>query len=161
MRKCLLPFIIFSLLTSAFGQNTFKKNDIYLELLGNGIGASLNYERQLNNNPSLGVRLGLGYYSGTEQFRVSIPIGVNYLFKIGSKKSFLDAGIGGTWSEAAGLKEALAGVRDYNERIWSFVPSIGYRRHTQGNLMWRASLTPVINKYRVMPWVGFSIGKRF
>jgi hypothetical protein len=162
MRRYFLLFLFLSFLTSAFAQNTFRRNDIYFEFLGNGIGASVNYERQLNNKPGLGVRLGIGYFSGDEQFRLSFPVGINYLFTIGNSNSLLDAGIGATWSGAAGLdtKEPI-GARDYIERVWSFIPSIGYRRHTKGNLMWRTSFTPVINKYRVMPWVGISIGKRF
>ena len=162
MRRYFLLVLSLSFVTSAFAQNAFKKNDMYFEFLGNGIGASVNYERQLGNKPGLGLRLGVGYFSGDEQFRLSIPIGVNYLFAIGKNNSFLDAGVGGTWSGAAGLNtKEPAGARDYSERVWSFIPSVGYRRHTKSNLMWRTSFTPVINKYRVMPWLGVSIGKRF
>jgi hypothetical protein len=166
--KQILTLVTFLASTSLMAQKDFRKNDMYFELLGNGIGASVNYERQLQDKPGLGVRIGIGYFSGDEQFRVSIPLGVNYLFQLGNNKSFLDAGLSGTWSGAAGLKtvkqETTAGgvrIRDYNERIWSAVPSIGYRRHTKGNFMWRTSFTPILNKYRTMPWFGISIGKRF
>jgi hypothetical protein len=27
--------------------------------------------------------------------------------------------------------------------------------------MWRISLAPVANKYGLVPWLGFSLGKRF
>ncbi len=166
MYKQILTLITFIASTSLIAQETFQKNDAYIEFLGNGIGASICYERQLQNEPGLGVRLGVGYFSGDQQFRVSIPIGVNYLFDLGKNKSFIDAGIGGTWSGAAGLKTfkqeaAAGGVRDYGERIWSTVPSVGYRHHTKGNFMWRTSFSPIINKYRVLPWVGISVGKRF
>ncbi len=148
--------------TSAFGQKPFKRNDIYLEFLGNGIYASLNYERQLTAKPGLGLRAGVGYFSGDEAFRVSIPVGINYLIAIKNNRSFLDAGIGGTWSGAAGLKKDIpTGERDYSEHIWSIVPALGYRRHTKGHFMWRASFTPIINKHRAIPHLGFSIGKRF
>jgi hypothetical protein len=165
MRNYLLPTLILALSTSVFGQNTFRKNDIYFELLGNGIGASLSYERQLTERPGLGVRLGVGYFSGDEKFRVSVPIGVNYLFHLRNNKSFLDVGVGGTWSHAAGLKtlkqEAAAGGPDYKESIWSFIPNIGYRRHTKGDFMLRVSASAIVNKYRFFPWPGISIGKRF
>jgi hypothetical protein len=112
----------------------------------------------------LRVRIGVGYLSGDEKFRVSIPVGVNYLFKIRNDKSFLDAGIGGTWSGAAGLKtikqEAAAGGRDYSEHIVSIIPSIGYRRHTKGHFMWRTNISAIVNKYRFFPWIGISVGKR-
>jgi hypothetical protein len=162
MQKYILPILTFVLSTSVFGQETFKKNDIYIEFLGNGIYASLNYERQLTSKPGLGLRTGVGYFSGDQEFRVSIPIGINYLFTLKNNKSFLDAGLGGTWSGAAGLKKDVAtGERDYSEHIWSIVPSLGYRRHTKGNWMWRTSFTPILNKYRVLPYFGISIGMRF
>lgn len=164
MSKYIVSLFILATTTSLFGQNTFKKNDFSFEFAGNGIWASLNYERQLMDKPGLGVRFGIGYFSGDEKFRVSIPIGVNYLFKIKSGKSFIDAGVGATWSGAVGMKtfkqEALTG-RDYSEHIWSFVPSIGYRHHTKGEFMWRVSFTPIINRYRFLPFPGLSIGKRF
>lgn len=162
MRKYLLPILSFALTTASYGQQSFKKNDIYFEFLGNGIYASLNYERQLTSKPGFGLRTGVGYFSGNQKFRVSIPIGVNYLFNLKENKSFLDAGIGGTWSGAAGLKKDVPTVqRDYNERIWSFVPSIAYRWHTNSNFKWRTGFTPIINKYRVLPYFGISVGKRF
>lgn len=163
MRTLFLAFLVLAV-GFAEGQNTFRQNDVFVELLGNGIGASIGYERQLKNKPGLGVRVGIGYFSGNEEFRLSIPVGVNYLFPLKNSKSLLEAGIGATWSGADGLKtakqEASAGGRDYSERIWSLVPSFGYRRHTSGNLMWRASFTPIINKYRTMPWAGFAVGMR-
>jgi hypothetical protein len=164
MSKCVLLLLLLSIRASLSGQNAFKQNDIYFEFLGNGVVASLNYERQLKSEPGLGIRLGVGYFSADQKFRVSIPVAVNYLFSFAHEKSFLDVSLGGTWSRAAGLKtpqqDAASGGRDYREHLWSLVPGIGYRRHTRGNFMWRASLTPIINKYRVMPWPGLSIGKR-
>ncbi len=147
---------------TVFGQNSSRKNDLYFEFLGNGIWSSISYERQLKNEPGWGLRVGVGYFSGDDKFRITVPVGVNYLFNLRNNKSFLDAGMGGTWSGAAGLKKDLpTGERDYDERIWSLVPSIGYRRHTKGNFMWRGSFTPLINKYRFIPSLGFSLGKRF
>lgn len=162
MQNYLLLSSLLFLSIAAFGQQSFKKNDVYVEFLGNGIYASVDYERQITSRPGLGLRAGIGYFSGDEKFRVSVLIGVNYLFDLGSGKSFVDAGIGGTWSGAAGLKlDDSNGVRDYHEHIWSIVPGLGYRHHTQGNLMWRISFTPIINKYRTEPYFGISFGKRF
>ncbi len=44
----------------AVAQDTFKKNDVYIELLGNGVLGSINYDRQLSTQPGLGVRFGIG-----------------------------------------------------------------------------------------------------
>lgn len=164
MRKGLYALVTLLFTTTVVAQEAFRKNDVYGELMGNGIWASLNWERQLGDKPGLGLRAGVGSFSGDEVFRVSIPIGINYLFTLTPNKSFLDAGVGATWSGAAGLKtarqDAAAGGRDYSEHIWSFVPSVGYRRHTRGHFMWRTSFTPIFNKYRSLPWIGLSVGKR-
>ena len=130
-----------------------KKNDIYLEAGGNGLFGSVNYERQLTKEPGLGIRIGVGFYS-ENSFNVTVPVGINYLFNLKNPKSFIDAGLGVT---LAGIDEnILLGLHFIN-----FVPSIGYRKHTSKDLMWRISVTPVINKYGFVPWVGASIGKRF
>jgi hypothetical protein len=162
VRPHLLVLFMLTWSISVLGQNSFRKNDLYFEFLGNGIWSSISYERQLKNEPGWALRFGVGYFSGDDKFRITLPIGINYLFKLRHINSFLDAGLGGTWSEAAGLmKDLPSGERDYTEHIWSIVPSIGYRRHTKGNFMWRASFTPFINKYRFMPSLGVSLGKRF
>ena len=158
MRKYLLSLLTLVPTIATFGQQTFKRNDIYFELGGNGIGASICYERHLASKPGFGLKAGIGSFSGDGKFRVSIPLGVNYLFMLTSNKSFLEAGIGGTRSGATGLKNEPP---DYSERIWSFVPSLGFRQHANSTFMWRISFTPIINKYEVMPWFGFSMGKRF
>ena len=156
MRMHLLLLVTLVLSNVSFSQQTFKRNDIYFELSGNGIAGSICYERHLSSKPGFGLRAGVGVY-GDGNLRVSIPLGINYLFMLTPNKSFLEAGIGGTWAGSTGLKDKPPA----GERIWSFVPSFGFRQHTNSTFMWRISFTPIINKYEVMPWFGFSIGKRF
>lgn len=45
------------------------------------------------------MRAGVGYASSTGEFRVSIPVGVNYLFDISPQLSFIETGLGVTWAE--------------------------------------------------------------
>ncbi|PJJ74805.1 hypothetical protein BXY57_0368 [Thermoflavifilum aggregans] len=87
---------IFALCTVmlSFGQGAFKKNDIYLEAGGNGLFGSVNYERRLTKEPALGARMGVGFYT-ENAFYLTIPVGINYLFKLKEEKSFksfIDAG---------------------------------------------------------------------
>ena len=157
--KIIVPFCLIFFTQLLQAQSTFKKNDIYLEAGGNGFFGSINYERQLTKSPGLGLRVGLGFYT-ENAFYLTIPVGINYLFKLPGNKSFIDAGLGGTWTKVDGrffgdVSSAL------EENIFSFVPGIGYRRHTGKDLMWRVSFTPVINQYTFLPWIGASIGKRF
>jgi len=159
MRKYFLTILTIGALTFVFGQSAFKKNDIYLEAGGNGLFGSVNYERQLTKEPGLGARIGIGFYSDNA-FYLAIPIGINYLFKLKSAKSFIDAGLGVTWTRIDG--KLFGDSKNSNgEHFVNFIPSIGYRRHTSKDLMWRISLTPVANKYGLVPWLGASIGKRF
>lgn len=82
------------------------------------------------------------------------------MFPLKNKKSFIDAGLGVTWTRS---EETLIGNnKHFKGDDWvNFIPSVGYRRHTNKDVMWRISLTPVVNKYTFVPWLGASIGKRF
>jgi hypothetical protein len=144
----------------SFGQTAFKKNDIYLEAGGAGLFSSINYERQLTNKPGLGARIGIGFYT-EKAFYLTIPVGINYLFKLKNEKSFIDAGVGASWTRIDGKLFSKATSTSNGDHFVNFVPSIGYRRHTSKYVMWRISLTPVANKNTLMPWLGASIGKRF
>lgn len=144
---------------SLYGQTTLKQNDIYIEAAGNGLFASVNYERQLTKEPGLGIRLGIGFYT-ERAFYLTIPVGINYLFELKKKNSFIDAGLGATWARING--EVFGSTKNSNgDHFINFVPSIGYRKHTNKNIMWRISITPAANKFTLVPWLGFSIGKRF
>jgi hypothetical protein len=165
MRNCF--FVVFILLstTTANAQHLFKRNLIYAEAFGNAIGLlSLHYERQLTSKPGLGFHVGVGYFSNTE-FSLSIPVGLNYLVTLREYKSFMDIGAGATYSHADGIKtyeqELLTGP-GYNDRIISFVPSIGYRQHIiKDKLMWRFNINAIFTKYRSFPFAGLSAGFRF
>lgn len=159
MRQFILMMTASFLVASSFGQTPFKKNTLYLEAGGSGLFGSLNYERQLTKEPGIGLRLGVGFYS-ENVFYLTVPVGINYLFPLKKENSFIDAGAGITWTRVHGdlfgpSKSSIA------EHYVNFIPSIGYRRHTGKDVMWRISLTPVINKFTFVPWLGVSIGKRF
>ena len=158
--KCLILLFSTTVYTTfVFAQSNFKKNNLYLEAGGNGLFASVNYERQLSKEPALGVRLGVGFYT-ENAFYLTIPAGINYLFKLKKENTFIDAGLGATLTRIDG--KLFGDAKNSNgEHFVNFIPSIGYRRHTAKNLMWRISLTPVANNRTFVPWVGFTLGKRF
>jgi hypothetical protein len=159
MKRLTLFLFIFGIAFCSSGQTAFKRNDIYLEAGGNGLFASVNYERQLTKQPGIGFRFGFGFYS-ENAFYLTIPVGINYLFKLQNNKSFIDAGVGTTWTRMDG--NLFGGSKNLNGgHFVNFVPSFGYRRHISKDIMWRISATPIANKYGLVPWLGFSIGKRF
>jgi len=72
----------------------------------------------------------------------------------------MDAGIGVTWAriDAKLFKESTGSNGDH----WiHFIQSIGYRRHAKNDVMWRANITPIVNKEAFTPCIGFAIGKHF
>ncbi len=159
MRKYILTAFVFLAVTLSFGQSTFKRNDIYLEAGGNGLFGAVNFERQLTKQPGFGARIGVGFYS-ENAFYLTIPVGMHYLFKLKNQESFIDAGLGATWARIDG--KLFGDNKNSNgDHFVNFIPSIGYRRHTVNDVMWRIAVTPVANKYGLVPWLGFSIGKRF
>src|SRR3954468_15834499 len=101
MRRQILTTLALCTGVLSFGQNHFKKNDIYLEAGGNGLFGSVNYERKLTKQPGLGARIGVGFYS-EEAFYLTIPVGINYLFRLNNEKSFIDAGIGVSFARIDG-----------------------------------------------------------
>jgi hypothetical protein len=159
MKYFVLTLAVSLIASSSYGQTTFKRNDIYLQAGGNGLLVSMNYERQLTEEPGFGLRLGLGFHPG-EGYNLIVPVGVNYLFEIKNDKSFVEAGLGVTWTRTPVILLANSKGIEGNSFI-SFVPSVGYRQHTNRNMMWRINLTPIINKYSAFPWFGLSLGKRF
>lgn len=160
MRQLLLLAIFFFSTLSMSGQNTFRQNNIFLELGGNGLGYSLNYERQLLKKPGPGIRIGMGSYS-LDEFQLSIPVGVNLLLNIYDNKVFLDLGYGVTYTKAD-AKLYISVKRDpsyRNTNYFNYIPSAGIRFHTSRNYLWRLTLSGVVNDYGLIPWIGVSFGK--
>jgi hypothetical protein len=70
-----------------------------------------NYERQLGNKPGPGIRAGIGYASSTGEFRVSVPVGINYLLIFLMKDHLLKP----AWA-SHGLKRAF-GKQDFKTHL--------------------------------------------
>ncbi|HTH31749.1 MAG TPA: hypothetical protein VL946_10425 [Lacibacter sp.] len=156
MRKTFtLFFLIFTFSFSSFAQRTFQRNSFYIEAFGSGLFGSLNYERQLTKQPGIGVRVGVGFYA-EKATSLTIPVGINYLFPLKRENRFVDAG----FTVSPTFRDANFNAKG-NDKWTNFVPSVGYRVHTEKDWMWRISITPVINRFAFTPSAGFSIGKVF
>jgi hypothetical protein len=164
MKQLYILLYLVSWSISLSGQETFGQNNIYLELGGNGPLYSLNYERQLTKQPGFGIRVGAGFYS-TDPYKVTVPVGVNYLFNLYENSVLLDIGFGVTYSKADVKLYAMVKRNDpysyINTNYFNYIPSAGIRFHTHRNFLWRISLAPVINDYGLLPWIGVSFGKMF
>lgn len=162
MLRLNLAIILVFLTAIVFGQKPIR-NNIYLELGGNGIFLSLNYERKIIENANIYAHLGVGMYAIQPTY-VTIPFGINYLLKVKGPNNFVEFGLGATYTKAI---ISLLGVVEKNDsepkgiKDLNFIPSISYRWHTKKNFMYKIGITPIFNRYDSFPFFGFSVGKLF
>ncbi len=150
-----LTFLLF-FCTATFAQGN---KSVFLEIFGNGIGFSANYDmRFAKKENGFGFRAGIGIYPETfvNSSFITLPIGINHL--AGKAPHHLETGLGVTFIpggiEAFGEDEiAVNGIM--------FVPSIGYRyaRKTRG-FQGRIFFSPWIGEDFVAVG-GFSLGYKF
>lgn len=153
-----------SLVTVAHAQTEPPvANDVFVELIGSAPIVSVNYERQVA--PHLGLRLGVGYLSGTgftgnDFYRVQIPVVLSTTLGSGAKRLELGAGV------VPGIL-TTSGSGHRVETPATVV--MGYRYcPPEGGFIFRASFTPLIDTWdstwsglRFIPLVGVSFGYAF
>lgn len=159
----LLHFLFLFLFCNAIAvcQSAQKKNAMFIELGGNGLFTSINFDHQFSKKLGWGMRAGIGFYS-LNPFELTIPVGINYLFEIKENVSFMEIGVGITYTKADVELYVLVENKDpnyKNTKFFNYIPSISYRRHVKNSFLWKLGLTPVINKNGFIPFFGFSIGK--
>ena len=141
----------------------FARNSIYLEILGNGLLYSLNYDHKIFDH--LSARIGgmyLGVNESTSDSRVSlllVPVMANYL--VGSGSSRLEIGAGLTLGSVGGDIDAAGGDFDKGG-VAAFTSTIGYRlQPTNGGFLFRIGFTPIFTANGFLPWAGLSLGGTF
>lgn len=143
------------------------KNVLYVELLGNGILYSLNYERFLTDDVAL--RVGLGYLSltatsGSASARANVlwlPLMVNYM-GIGSADHKFELGIGpgllfaSAAASSVGDSASNSGVAIYG------TATVGYRYVPHdGGFNFKIGFTPLVARFGFLPWFGLGFGAVF
>jgi hypothetical protein len=159
MKKLILAAFMTSIMPDLSAQDSFKKNILYWEILGNGPVLYVSYERQTGTKPGLGWHFGVGLAGDKPAF----PMGTKYLFDLGNKKSFLETGLGITLAELKFWDDDYYNqLSDKNPYKPGFIPSAGYRHQTAYGLMWRVNYTPVFTRYQSLPvYGGISLGWKF
>ena len=140
----------------------FARNSIFLELLGNGIAYSLNYDHKIFNH--LSARIGGMYAPWNDQNSdqnltfVVVPVMANYL--LGNGSSRLEVGAGVSYSYASGN---LNRIDDFTGgSVTAFTSTLGYRlQPTDGGFLFRIGFTPTFFKQGMLPLVGLSLGGTF
>lgn len=183
MKKILLLSLILIFHLDLYGQNRTG----FIEIGGQGIGASLNYEFGFNpyNFSDLRVRVGAGGFLGGENKFYSLPVSVNKLF--GRGPSYFEFGLGMTMLKFSNQSQSFCAsgyydskgnyictsqttVNDYqffipidNELSMVGTMNIGYRKIPEyGGITWRVNITPMFNKNGIWPlFGGVGIGYAF
>jgi hypothetical protein len=134
------------------------KNTFFVELLGNGLLYSLNYERFFT--PRLGIRIGGMYVEGNDEGE-SVALGMfpvmgTYLFTEGNHH--FETGLGAGFGTAA---VDLDVGEDWGSAVFG-TATLGYRyQKPEGGVLFRAGFTPIFGEGGFLPWFGLSVGYAF
>lgn len=139
----------------------------FIELLGNGIGFSANFDMRLkpDRNDGWGISAGAGILPDYGDNYISFPLGLNHIS--GKRKSGLESGIGITALYNKSGNENLFIDLDADEphpKLTALgILHIGYRFQATKGLMFRATNSLMyIGKGLFSPiWPGLSIGYSF
>jgi hypothetical protein len=149
---------------SDYGKvKSHRKNNIDFTLGGSGLLASINYGRivAVKSNYFINLSAGIGIVPFSGGFTVPHQL----TFNLGTGSSFLELGFGGSYwrgkSDASGFTETLSS--------YHVSPVIGWRKHFDNNLIFRAYINPLIhitgeyyiNEYSFIPYLGLSLGYSF
>lgn len=136
---------------------TTRAQNVYVELLGQGILLSANYDTRFSNKRNgIGGRIGIGYIAGGGDNVTTIPIGLNYL--LGKGKSFFEIGLGVTYFSGK-LNDDI-----FDLKFKNFVgtTSFSYRlQPVNSGFSFRGGLTPIFGSGYFYPFYGLSLGYTF
>jgi hypothetical protein len=135
-------------------------NTFFVELGGNALAYSLNYERFFT--PKLGLRVGGMYLRADDDAGESldvalVPVMATYLLGPGNGHFEIGGGLG---LATASFEDADIG-NDRGSEIYG-TATFGYRyQKPTGGVIFRAGFTPLIGSGGVLPWAGVSVGYAF
>jgi hypothetical protein len=183
LRQLLCLSLTTCLLNAAFAQQVENKfpelrprQNIYVELGGNGIAFNVMYETRLKKSADgIGIKAGLGGFSDGYEKVFTLPVGVNWLLTR-DNKHFFEAGAGVTFLHYDAVYDPwwpggiydpypvdLGGLSvDKKNSVYGHL-TLGYRRQPKnGGIMWGVALTPHFNENGFWPvWVGVKFGYSF
>lgn len=136
------------------------RNAFYIELLGNGLLYSINYDRLFADQISgrVGVMLIGAANDSSAAAVIAAPIMANYLF--GRGNSHFEAGIGVMLM--TGAVENVEEIEDEGFSGAVGTATLGYRyQRPGGGFIFRAGLTPFFGRGGILPWFSLSFGYGF
>jgi len=146
---------IFSQEDNAKNDNGIRKNAIYLELGGNALYYSVNYDRVFSFSKIVHSSLRVGFFTtpeiGSGYNTHVFPLEANLL--LGKENNFFELGVGQSiWVESGGYSDNIDSYSTFR---------LGYRHISDKGLMVRTGIVPIIQDDDAMIWVGLGIGYAF
>lgn len=158
MRKTFLILIQLALMTPLFSQENEtpikNKHTVYAELFGQGFSGSLNYDLLFNSTKKWKRSLTVGIIAVPKSFGfgdgayIGVPVSYNWLF--GTKRSYLELGIGLT-TQAVDDRYNGNGLTGESNKPFSSIytyitPKLGYRfQPYKTGIFFRATMTPHVS----------------
>jgi hypothetical protein len=168
MKKLLgLKFAIILLIisTQTFAQESKRERGrgVYMELFGNGLGYSFNYDQRFDKRfDGLGFKGGISYFAFNGSSVAAFPFGLNYL--LGKDGKYFEMGLGATYLRFADSSNtfSVGNERTIGDGLAGNM-IFGYRREPEeGGFLFRASMTPLFGQGTFFPfWFGISLGYAF
>lgn len=149
---CATFWIFFCGISEIKGQESTPKNTFYLELFGNGLFYSANYDYRTSEK--FGIRAGIGYIGSIKSGILSIPVLGNFM--LGKDGKYFEVGGGLTYFKRS------SDLFDYELSPIIGTLSFAYRSQpVNGGVMWKLGLTPIIDfkEVRIIPyWFALGVG---
>lgn len=136
------------------------KNSVYVELAGNGLLYTVNYDRFFT--PKITGRVGVMRAGVSDVSLTAIPLMGNYLVGSGGHK--LELGLGPQILRVGIDVEGGDGFAGFDEEVTTIAGSatIGYRYQSMdGGFVFRVGFTPMFSQFGFQPWAGLSLGYAF
>ncbi len=140
--------MIATLSCTAVAQSPTSRNSIYVELLGNGLLYSANYDHLFTE--AIGMRVGVGYFPYHEVRLGAFPLMGYYL--IGSGRHKFEVGLGICvilQREGQGFAWMSAPDDEVRGNTVLGTATLGYRyQPADGGFVFRAGVTPFFGNFR-------------
>jgi hypothetical protein len=132
-----------------------SKNAFFVELLGNGLLFSANYDVRVANK--FGVRAGIGYFGSTDGDGGILTVPAMGNFLLGKNGRYFEVGAGITFVKISGTDDIFD--TDKSSSVFGTLSFMYRRQPVDGGFMWKIGLTPILAEGVFIPyWGGVGIG---
>lgn len=165
MKNLILLSILFLGFTRLHAQDLETREQgkaFYLELFGNGLTYSFNYDQRFQQRlDGLGFKAGASFLSLGGSSIGTVPIGLNYL--LGNNGKYFEMGMGSTFIFGGGNTDFAVGDGQSLDTYLLGTMTFGYRSEpTDGGFLFRANVTPIFGSFGFYPFYGgISVGYAF